>query len=165
MKNDILFSLRLLSDAALVAGLKGSLARERGETANIVAHLAELDTRDVYLREGYTSLFVYCRDALGMSDGEAYNRIEVARVARRLPVVFEMLADVCSTASGWSGGRASDRRVWGDRYAGLPFGHLDTDLHSRGFRSAGSRTTTITKGGSISGNGGGHEYSFQNKLI
>jgi hypothetical protein len=93
MKNDILSSLHLLSDAALVAGLKSSLTRERSETANVVAHLAELDTRDLYLREGYTSLFVYCRDALGMSDGEAYNRIEVARAARRFPVVLEMLAD------------------------------------------------------------------------
>ena len=28
------------------------------------------------------SLFVYCRDALGLSEWEAYNRIEVARAAR-----------------------------------------------------------------------------------
>ena len=69
------------------------MTREREETASVVAHLAELDTRDVYLREGYTSLFVYCRDALGMSEGEAYNRIEVARTARRLPIVLDMLAD------------------------------------------------------------------------
>ena len=93
MKNDILGSLSLLSDAALVAGLERSLTRERDETASVVAHLAELDTRDVYLREGYSSLFVYCRDALGMSEGEAYNRIEVARAARRFPVVLDMLAD------------------------------------------------------------------------
>jgi hypothetical protein len=93
MKNDILVSLRRLSDAALVAGLENSLTRERDDTASVVAHLAELDTRDVHLREGYTSLFVYCRDALGMSEGEAYNRIEVARTARRFPVVLDMLAD------------------------------------------------------------------------
>jgi hypothetical protein len=69
------------------------LTRERDETASVVAHLAELDTRDVHLRQGYPSLFVYCRDAIGMSEGEAYNRIEVARTARRFPVVLEMLAD------------------------------------------------------------------------
>jgi len=55
------------------------------------AHLAELDTRDVYLREGYGSLFV-CQDALGLSEWEAYNRIEVARAARRFPVILDMLA-------------------------------------------------------------------------
>src|SRR5882672_6423927 len=93
MKNDMLVSLRHLSDAALVAGLANSLTRERDETASVVAHLAELDTRDVHLREGYTSLFVYCRDALGLSEWEAYNRIEVARAARRFPVILDMLAD------------------------------------------------------------------------
>ena len=92
MKNDMLVSLRHLSDAALVAGLESSLTRERDETASIVAHLAELDTRDLHFREGYPSLFAYCRDALGMSEGEAYNRIEVARTARRFPVVLDMLA-------------------------------------------------------------------------
>src|SRR6266550_4306306 len=92
MVNDILASLTRLSDAELVARVKSLVARERDATAQLVAHLAELDTRDVYLREGYGSLHAYCRDALGLSDGEAYNRIEVARAARRFPVILEMLA-------------------------------------------------------------------------
>lgn len=71
---------------------RASLVRERDTTAQVVAHLAELDTRDVHLREGYGSLFAYCRDALGLSEGEAYNRIEVARAARRFPVILKMLA-------------------------------------------------------------------------
>jgi hypothetical protein len=92
MQNDILISLTRLSDAELVASVKSLVARERDATAHLVAHLAELDTRDVHLREGYPSLYVYCRDALGLSEGEAYNRIEVARAARRFPVILEMLA-------------------------------------------------------------------------
>ena len=32
--------------------MKSLVARERDATAQLVAHLAELDTRDVYLREG-----------------------------------------------------------------------------------------------------------------
>jgi hypothetical protein len=51
-----------------------------------------MDTRDVYLREGYPSLFVYCRDILGLSEAEAGNRIVAARAARRFPVILEMLA-------------------------------------------------------------------------
>jgi hypothetical protein len=92
MQNDMLVSLSRLSDAELVSRLKGLAARERDTTAQIVAHLAELDTRDVHLREGYSSLFAYCRDALGLSEAEAFNRIEVARAARRFPVILEMLA-------------------------------------------------------------------------
>ena len=92
MQNDILASLSRLSDTDLVARLKGLLARECDVTTQVIAHLAELDTRDVFLREGYSSLFVYCRDALGLSEWEAYNRIEVARAARLFPVILEMLA-------------------------------------------------------------------------
>src|SRR5438552_13163411 len=92
MQNDTLTSISRLSDAELVARVKSLVARERDATAQLVAHLAELDTRDVYLREGYGSLHAYCRDALGLSDGETYNRIEVARAARRFPIILEMLA-------------------------------------------------------------------------
>jgi hypothetical protein len=92
MQNDILTSLTFLSDAELVARVKSLVARERDATAHLVAHLAEMDTRDVHLRAGYESLYVYCRDALGLSEWEAYNRIEAARAARRFPVILEMLA-------------------------------------------------------------------------
>ena len=91
MQNDILTSLTFLSDAELVARVKSLVARERDATAHLVAHLAEMDTRDVHLRAGYESLYVYCRDALGLSEWEAHNRIEVARAARRFPVILEML--------------------------------------------------------------------------
>jgi hypothetical protein len=91
MWNDLLPSLRRLSDAELEASVKSLAARERGATALLVAHLAELDTRDVHLRAGYGSLFVYCRDVLALSEQESYNRIAVARAARRFPVILEML--------------------------------------------------------------------------
>jgi hypothetical protein len=89
---DLLSSIRRLSDDELVARVKSLAARERRATALLVAHLAELDARDVHLRAGYSSLFAYCRDALALSEHEAYNRIEVARAARRFPVVLELLA-------------------------------------------------------------------------
>jgi hypothetical protein len=92
MQNDILTSLTRLSDAELVARLKSLVARERDATAHLVAHLAEMDTRDVHLRAGYESLYAYCRDVRGLSEGESYNRIEVARAARRFPIILEMLA-------------------------------------------------------------------------
>ena len=92
MRHDILASLRRLSDAELIARVKRLAARERRATALLVAHLAELDTRDAHLRAGYSSLFVYCRDALALSEHEAYNRIEVARAVRRFPVILEILA-------------------------------------------------------------------------
>ena len=93
MKNDILVSLRLLSDAALVAGLKSS------SLVSVAIPPASWPTSRSWTpatcscARAIRSLFVYCRDALGMSEGEAYNRIEVARAARRFPVVLDMLSD------------------------------------------------------------------------
>src|SRR5688572_25633350 len=93
MSNALFSSLAHLSDAELVSRTKSLVARERHATAQLVAHLAELDTRDVHLREGYPSLFAYCVGVLGLSEGETANRIEVARAARRFPAVLEMLLD------------------------------------------------------------------------
>jgi hypothetical protein len=95
MHNDILVSLTRLSDVELVGRLRALIVRERDAAAEIVAHLAEMETRDLHLREGYGSLYLYCRDALGLSEWEAYNRIEVARTARQFPVILEMLAEGC----------------------------------------------------------------------
>src|SRR5438128_12234730 len=97
MQNDILASLTRLPDADLVAQVKALIARERDVTAELIAHLAELDTRDVHLRAGYPSLYIYCRAALGLSEWEAYNRIEVARAVRRFPVILELLAEGAMT--------------------------------------------------------------------
>ena len=93
MKNELLASLGRLSDNELVTRIKNLIGRERDASAHVVAHLAELDTREVHVREGYRSLYIYCRDALGLSEWEAYARIEVARAARRFPVILDMLVD------------------------------------------------------------------------
>ena len=93
MKNEMLASLRRFSDKDLVASLEALIRRERDVTAQVIAHIAELDTREVHVRQGYRSLYLYCRDVLGLSEWEAYARIEVARAARRFPLILDMLAD------------------------------------------------------------------------
>ncbi len=89
---ELLESLRHLPDDELVARAKSLAGRERRAAALLVAHLAELDTRDLHLRAGYSSLFGYCRGVLALSEHEAYNRLEVARTARRFPLVLDLLA-------------------------------------------------------------------------
>ena len=91
MGNDLLASVRGLSDLELVTVVKDLAGRERGDMVLLVVHLAELDTRDVHLRAGHGSLFTYCRDVLALSEQDAYNRIAVARAARRFPMILEML--------------------------------------------------------------------------
>ncbi len=85
-------SIAELSDDALIARTRSLVRNERAATAALVAHLAEMDTRRLYLAEGYSSLFVYCTQALHLSEFAAYTRIAAARAGRKFPLVFERLA-------------------------------------------------------------------------
>jgi hypothetical protein len=93
MSSDLLASLRGLSDGELVTRVKTLAGHERQATTALVAHLGELEVRDLHFRAGYGSLFAYCRDALALSEHEAYNRIEVARAVRRFPEILNLLSD------------------------------------------------------------------------
>lgn len=82
-----------LSDGELTAAVSRCSRDERGATAQLVAHLAEFDARRLYLGAGYSSLFAYCREVLGLSEDAAFNRIEAARACRLFPVILGRLAD------------------------------------------------------------------------
>ena len=49
--------------------------------------------RQLFVPAGYSSLYTYCREALGYTEDAAYNRKVAARVARRYPAILDMLAD------------------------------------------------------------------------
>ena len=93
MLTNIFAAAAALSDDALLRRVTLLAGREREACVELVAHLAELDTRRIYLAQGYGSLFSYCTGALRLSEHAAYNRIEAARAARRFPVILDLLAD------------------------------------------------------------------------
>lgn len=66
---------------------------ERTATASLIAHLAELESRNLHLAHGFRSLFGYCRVVLHCSEHEAYNRMEAVHAARRFPVILPLLAE------------------------------------------------------------------------
>lgn len=82
-----------LTDDELIASLKDLVSKERGITALLIAHLAELDRRRIHLAQGSSSLFTYCTSVLHFSEHAAYLRIEAARAARRFPVILDRIAD------------------------------------------------------------------------
>ncbi len=61
-------------------------------TSDLLAHLAELDERRLYVELGFPSLFAYCKESLGLSESSAGRRITAARVGRRFPGVFAAVA-------------------------------------------------------------------------
>ena len=85
-------SLQELTESELLARVKRLVRSERQATAALVAHLAEIENRKLYLEEGCGSLFSYCTQVLHLSEHAAYNRIEAARAARRFPLVLASLA-------------------------------------------------------------------------
>jgi hypothetical protein len=93
MNSNMLSAVAQLSNTELLARVTHLAEREREATAALIAHLAELDARRLYLAEGYSSLFTYCTQVLHLSEHAAYGRIEAARAARRFPIILERLAE------------------------------------------------------------------------
>src|SRR5262245_195372 len=81
-----------LDNDELIANVQRLLRDERKLSARLLAHLAEVDARQLYRQHAYSSMFEYCVQALHLSESEAYLRINPARVARRYPNVLLMLA-------------------------------------------------------------------------
>ena len=82
-----------LSDADLIAEARRLAVTERTATAALVRSLVELSARGLYRGQGCGSLYTFCTQVLGLSEDAAYNRIEVADLARRFPLVLDALDD------------------------------------------------------------------------
>jgi len=87
------YSLKHVADDSLERDLDDLLVCERGTTADVVAHIGEIDVRELYLRSGYASMFAYCVGRLHLSEDASSKRIQAARVAMRFPEIFEALAE------------------------------------------------------------------------
>jgi hypothetical protein len=78
----------ILSDRELLERMPSLVRTERTASAEVVAHLVEIDWRQLYFGEACSSLFAYCQERLGYSEDEALKRVRVARVAARVPEVL-----------------------------------------------------------------------------
>jgi 5-methylcytosine-specific restriction endonuclease McrA len=92
MSTELVSVAASLSDHELLSQVTRLARHERDATASLVAHLAELDERRLYLGQGCSSLFTYCVEVLRFSENAAYARIQAARAARKFPVVLDRLA-------------------------------------------------------------------------
>ena len=72
--------------------LSASVRQSNELTAQVLAHLVELEERMLHLELEFSSLFSYCVEALGMSERAAGRRVAAARVCRRLSGAFERIA-------------------------------------------------------------------------
>jgi hypothetical protein len=82
-----------LPDHALTTRLLEIRKNERSLLVELLALLAELDRRRTVLALGFSSLFSFCTDRLGLTKASAFRRTTAARLLARFPVVAEYLAD------------------------------------------------------------------------
>ncbi len=87
------FTLSHLADHDLVAALKSLRARERVTLADLLAHIAEVEARRLYLPAAYPSMLDWLTRELEFSYDAALRRLRAARTARRFPAVFAAVAD------------------------------------------------------------------------
>lgn len=87
------YDLTHLSNPELLHELNTLVARDRELTAVLLAHLAEVDERRLYLGAGFPTMHAYCVEELGFSDDAAYNRVRAAQAARRFPQLYRAVAE------------------------------------------------------------------------
>jgi 5-methylcytosine-specific restriction endonuclease McrA len=81
-----------LSDDELLMRTGELVARGKRVEAELVAHIAEVDARRLYLAKAFPSMFAYATARLGLSESEAYLRITAGRASRRFPLILDLLA-------------------------------------------------------------------------
>src|SRR6267154_6816978 len=82
-----------LSNHALLHDLTVHVTQNHGSTATVLADIAEVDHRRLYLPAAHASMYSYCVHVLHMSEDTAWKRIQAGRAARRFPDIFPMVAD------------------------------------------------------------------------
>ncbi len=87
------YSLSHLADDVLLRDLALHLSRERSCAADVLAHLAEVEARELHLPLGYPSMHAYCIGRLHLSEDATWKRLQAARAARRCPGLFVAVAE------------------------------------------------------------------------
>ena len=95
------YRLEGLRDDQLLVALSAIVGEGNQVTADLLAHLAELDERQLYAELGFhpfgchearPSLWAYCVESLGLCESSAGRRIAAARVCRKFPEAFALVA-------------------------------------------------------------------------
>jgi 5-methylcytosine-specific restriction endonuclease McrA len=82
-----------LPNDALVGRLLEIRRNERRLLVELLRYLIELDRRKAALSMGYSSLFSFCTDVLGLTKAAAFRRTSAARLMARFPIVADYLSD------------------------------------------------------------------------
>ena len=83
--------IKLLNNQELLSRTKILVQKERDIHIQVLHHLAEINSRKLYLEQGFSSLFDYAVRELGYSEGAAYRRIKAMKLCQDLPGTEDQL--------------------------------------------------------------------------
>src|SRR3954463_16403181 len=82
-------AIAVMNDEDLLACTRELARKSCVVEAELLLHLGEIEARRLHSQRAFPSMIAFCMTELGFSEGAAYNRIFVARAARRLPAILE----------------------------------------------------------------------------
>jgi hypothetical protein len=85
--------LASLSNDELVASLQRLVHDEHRLVADLIEHLLEVEERRVHLEMAFPSMYAYCRDGLGWSEGQTHRKLTAARLVKRFPSLLDAIRD------------------------------------------------------------------------
>src|SRR5688572_19906781 len=86
-------NLKNISDTDLLAMSKSYSVREKEVLLIVLRHIADVELRELYLSEGYHSMYSYLIIELGYSENGASRRLRGARLINLYPETFDMIKD------------------------------------------------------------------------
>ena len=87
------YRLNHVRDSVLLRELTILVEQDWENTAKLLAFIAEVDERRLYLPAGYPSMYAYCLGELHLSEDAAYLRIGAARTAREFPALLGAVSE------------------------------------------------------------------------
>ncbi len=85
-------SLQHIDKHRLLREFAGLVHKDRRATAVMLAYIAEIDRRKLYLEHAYPSMFAFCTKRFHMSEAIAARRIRAGRTTCHFPCIFGMIA-------------------------------------------------------------------------
>ncbi len=85
--------LDFIPNEELLRSLDELVKKSRHIESDLVAHIGEIDDRELYVGKGSASMFSYSTAVLHLPEAVTYLRIRVARASRKHPMLLEMLGD------------------------------------------------------------------------
>jgi len=84
-------AITVMNDDDLISTTRELAHKSNGVEADLLLYLGEIDARKIYRERASPSMIAFCMREFNFSEGAAFNRITVARAARKIPAMLGAL--------------------------------------------------------------------------